>query len=191
LLAGVAWALQPPDEATRLKILKSKASAARLSVPEAILKMVASKLHGNVRELEGAINSLAHYSRLEQRPVDMPLAREALGELLRHSVRTISLGDIDRAVCVVLKLSAGKLQSGARAWAISHPRMIASYLCRKHTAATYGEIAKHFGSRTHSTAVAAEKKVRGWLEKKQSLPMGDREWNVPELIEKIERELLR
>ena len=38
--------------------------------------------------------------------------------------------------------------------------MLAIYLCRKHTAATYGEISKHFGAKTHSTAVAAEKKVR-------------------------------
>jgi chromosomal replication initiator protein len=69
--------------------------------------------------------------------------------------------------------------------------MIATYLARKHTAATYGEIAKHFGVKTHSTAVAAEKKVRGWLQKGESLALGDRKWDVKDLLDRVERELQR
>ena len=59
------------------------------------------------------------------------------------------------------RLNSGTLQSKARAWNVSRPRMVPIYLSRKHTSATYGEIARHFGAKTHSTAVAAEKKVRG------------------------------
>jgi chromosomal replication initiator protein len=69
--------------------------------------------------------------------------------------------------------------------------MVAVFLCRKHTAATYGEIAKHFGAKTHSTAVAAEKKVRGWLDKDLSVAIGDRDWRAKELIDRVERELQR
>jgi chromosomal replication initiator protein len=69
--------------------------------------------------------------------------------------------------------------------------MVAIYLCRKHTAATYGEISKHFGAKTHSTAVAAEKKVRGWIEKGAGVAIGDRQWPVKELIDRVERELQR
>ena len=65
------------------------------------------------------------------------------------------------------------------------------YLCRKHTAATYGEISKHFGAKTHSTAVAAEKKVRAWMEKDASVAIGDRDWPVKELLDRVERELQR
>ena len=99
------------------------------------------------------------------RPVDAASAREALGDLLRHAIRAVTVSDVDAAVCAVLRLPGGTLQSKSRAWAVTHPRMLAIYLCRKHTAATYGEISKHFGAKTHSTAVAAEKKVRVWLEK--------------------------
>ncbi|MCS7272380.1 MAG: chromosome replication initiation protein, partial [Gemmataceae bacterium] len=69
--------------------------------------------------------------------------------------------------------------------------MLAVYLCRKHTAATYGEIARHFGAKTHSTAVAAEKKVRQWLEQSACLTIGSQVWNVRDLIERIERQLQR
>jgi chromosomal replication initiator protein len=123
--------------------------------------------------------------------VDQPLVREALGDLLRHTVRAVTVADVDAAVCAVLRLSSGTLQSKARSWAVSHPRMLAIYLSRKHTAATYGEIAKHFGAKQHSTAVAAEKKVRGWLQKDERLSLGDREWRAKDLADRVERELMR
>jgi chromosomal replication initiator protein len=96
---------------------------------------------------------------------------------------------VDTAVCATLRLSSGTLQSKSRAWAVTHPRMIAIYLCRKHTAATYGDISKHFGAKTHSTAVASEKKVRIWLEKNQKVALGDRNLPAKEIIDRIEREL--
>ncbi len=153
--------------------------------------MLAGALRGNVRELEGAVNSVRHYAKVTGRPADTQTAREALGDLLRHAVRVVSVADVDAAVCSTLRLSAGALQSKARSWAVSHPRMIAIYLCRKHTAATYGEVSKHFGAKTHSTAVAAEKKVRAWIEKDTTVAIGDRDWPIKELLDRIERELQR
>jgi chromosomal replication initiator protein len=190
LLGGAVWPLQPPDDETRLEILRKKATGG-MTIPDGVLKYLARNLKGNVRELEGAVNSVRHFAKVTGRPVDQALAREAVGDLLRHTVRTISVADIDEAVCTVVGLNKGTLQSKARSWAVSHPRMVAMFLCRKHTAATYGEVAKHFGVKTHSTAVAAEKKVRAWLSKNDKLRLGDREWAVKDLIDRIERELNR
>jgi chromosomal replication initiator protein len=191
LLGGAVWPVQPPDDATRLDILRKKATNSSPAISEAVLKYLARHLKGNVRELEGAVNSVRHFARVTGRPVDQPLAREALGDLLRHTVRAVTVREVDDAVCAVLGLGKGTLQSKARSWGVSHPRMLATYLARKHTAATYGEVAKHFGAKTHSTAVAAEKKVRGWLQKGEKLSLGDRKWDVKDLIDRIERELQR
>jgi chromosomal replication initiator protein len=189
LLGGAVWSLQPPDPETRLEILRKKSCGANPTIPDAVLKALANTLRGNVRELEGAVNSVRHYAKVTGRPADMATAREALGDLLRHAVRVVTVADVDGAVCTTLRLVAGTLQSKARTWAVSHPRMIAIFLCRKHTAATYGEVSKHFGAKTHSTAVAAEKKVRGWLDKGDSVAIGDRAWPVKELVDRVEREL--
>lgn len=190
LLGGAVWGLLPPDDETRLDILRAKAVGLP-TVPEDVLKYLARNLKGNVRELEGAVNSVRHYARVTGRPVDQPLVREAVGDLLRHAVRAVTVTDVDAAVCAVLRIATGTLQSKARSWAVSHPRMLAIYLARKHTAATYGEIAKHFGAKQHSTAVAAEKKVRGWLQADQPLTLGDREWRTKDLTDRVERELMR
>lgn len=192
LLGGAVWGLAPPDADTRLGILRAKAGKSPDTlVGEEVLKYLAGQLRGNVRELEGALNSLRHFSRVTGRPVDVNLAREALADLLRHAVRVVQLADIDVAVCKVLRLPNGALQQKQRAWAVSHPRMLAMFLARKHTSSAYSEIGQHFGGRNHSTAVAAEKKVRQWVEANGAMQLGERTFRVREVIELVERDLLR
>jgi chromosomal replication initiator protein len=192
LLGGVVWGLMPPDADTRLEILRNKTlQPSEKPLPEEVLRFLAGQLRGNVRELEGAVQSIRHYSRVTGRAIDVSLVREALADLLRHAVRVVQLTDIDAAICGVLRLEHGALQSKGRAWAASHPRMVAMFLARKHTAASYSDIGKHFGARNHSTAVAAEKKVRDWLDSDAELALGQRRIRVRELIERVERDLLR
>src|SRR5207253_45177 len=132
LLGGAIWGLLPPDPDTRLALLRAKSGTKEekaVTIPDEVLAFLAERLRGNVRELEGALHSLRHFSRVTGRRVDRELAREALGDLLRHAVRVVRVGDVDHAVCGVLRLPAGTLQSKDRAWAVSHPRMIAVFLC--------------------------------------------------------------
>jgi chromosomal replication initiator protein len=192
LLGGAVWGLAPPDADTRLAILRVRAT--RLGEPvvsDDVLRHLAEKLRGNVRELDGALHTLRHYTAVTGKPMNRELADEVLADLLRHSVRVVLLADIDGALCSVLKLETGALQVRQRVWAVSHPRMLAMYLARKHTGASYGEIGSHYGGRNHSTAVAAEKKVRTWLRDDGVLCLGERTIKVREVVELVERELLR
>jgi chromosomal replication initiator protein len=188
LVGGAVWSLATPDSATRLDILRAKAFKAG-GMPDDVLAFLAGHLHGNVRELEGAIHSVAHLARATERRIDINLAHEALGDLLRHSVRLIKLDDVERALCDVLGLSRENLFSKKRQWIHSYPRMLAMYLARKHTSATYSEVGKHFGNRNHSTVVAGEKRVRQWLADKITLQLGKRIMPVADIIEQIERKL--
>jgi chromosomal replication initiator protein len=190
LLGGAVWGLTPPDAAARLAILKARAATGP-PVPEVVLRFLAERLRGNVRELEGALHGVRHFARVTARPVDIGLAREALADLLRHAVRVVQVADVDRAVCAALRLEAGALQGKGRAWAISHPRMLAMFLARRHTASSYSEVGGHFGGRNHSTVVAAEKRVRQWLQDDAELALGERRVRVREVLERVERELLR
>jgi chromosomal replication initiator protein len=191
LLGGAVWGLLPPDGDTRLALLRTKAVGTMPILPDEVLTFLAGQLRGNVRELEGALHGVRHYARVTGKPINVALVREALADLLRHAVRVVRLEDVDRAVCVALRLETGALQSKGRAWAVSHPRMVAMYLGRKHTASSYGEIGAHFGGRNHSTVVAAEKKVRQWLADDTELALGGRGVRVREVVERAERDLLR
>ncbi len=184
LVGGAVWGLTMPDRTTRLHLLRAKSLAA---VPEPVLVFLADQLHGNVRELEGALHSITHLGRVTGRPIDLDLAREALADLLRHSIRIVGLADVERAVCAALGIAADLLRSKKRGWTVSHPRMLAMYLARKHTHATYSEIGKHFGGLNHSTVVAGERKVRQWLAEGAALPLGKCPVPVRDLLERAER----
>src|SRR5262249_5824582 len=107
LLGGAAWGLMPPDSDTRLDLLRAKSARGESAIPDDVLRHLAEQLRGNVRELEGALHSLTHFSRVTGRPIDLKLAREALGDLLRHAVRVAQLPDVDQALCRALRLEAG------------------------------------------------------------------------------------
>jgi len=189
---GAVFSLLPPEEATRRKLIEIKSFAAgRTQLAPAVVNLLAEKLRGNVRELEGALSSLHHVSRVTGRAIDPHLAQEALADVLRHNVRLVQLDDVDKAVRETLVLSTGALQSKQRDWKISHPRMVAMYLARKHTGATYTEIGQRFGGRNHSTAVAGEKKVRAWLKEDGSIHLGQRQVKIRDIVERIEQALLR
>lgn len=192
LLGGAVWSLLPPDLETRLAILKNRsASGKEAPISEEVLAFLASQLRGNVRELEGALNNLRHFARVTNNPVSISLAREALADLLRHAIRVVSLPDIDQKICQILRIPQGSLQASGRAWAVSHPRMVAIYLARKHTSGSYSAIGEYFGQRNHSTAVVAEKKVREWIVQRTEIVLGEQRIAVRDLIERVERDLLR
>ena len=191
LLGGAVWGLNLPDPDTRLDLLRAKVAKRRSMIGEDVLAFLADQLRGNVRELEGVLNSINHLSRVTGRRIDLSLAKEAVSDLLRHSVRVVQLADVEKAMCAVLGLNPSDLQSKKRGWAHCHPRMLAMYLARKVTGATYTEIGQRFGGRNHSTSLAAEKKVRQWLEEDASLTLGDRHIRVRDVIDRITRELMR
>lgn len=188
LVGGAVWSVTTPDRATRCDLLRAKAMRAG-GLPAPVLDFLADHLRGNVREIEGAIHSVVHLARATARPIDLDLAREALGDLLRHSIKLVNLDDIERVVCEVLGMSRDGLFSKKRQWIYSYPRMLAMFLARKHTSAAYSEIGKHFGNRNHSTVVAGEKRVRQWLADKITLQLGKRIMPVGDIIEQIERKL--
>lgn len=118
------------------------------------------------------------------------MAEEALVEMIRNSGRVVRLGDIERAVCDAFGLESAALHSPGKAKRVSHPRMLAMWLARKHTRAALSEIGHFFGRRSHSTVISAQKRVDGWMAAGEPLHLADRTWDVDEAIRHVERHLL-
>jgi chromosomal replication initiator protein len=162
-LGGMVVKLETPDLATRRAILKAKAAARGVDVPEAVIHYIAEHLRASVRELEGALHSLIAHAVLAGKRLDLNLAKTALRDTIRHTAQAVAIRDVERAVCQLFSTDAESLKSESRARALTYPRMVAMYLARKHTGAAYSEIGRYFGGRNHSTVISAEKKVLSWL----------------------------
>ncbi len=165
-MAGMVVRLETPDPELRRLILRSKAAARGILLPESVVDLVCEQMRSSVRELEGALNSLIAHSVLSGRRIDTELARNVLREGIRLTARTVTLADIDAATCQALSIRSEDLRSNSLAAAVSTPRTLAMYLARRHTASSYSEIAQHFGLKNHSSVIAAEKRVKQWLEGK-------------------------
>ncbi|MEN6404947.1 MAG: DnaA/Hda family protein [Thermoguttaceae bacterium] len=189
LSAGLVCRIESPDYATRLGIVVNMARRMSLHVPVEVQQFVANRFTGHARELSGALCRLKAVGQSLGRPISMAMAEESLADLIRQNGRVVRLPDIEKAVCEVFGLEPASLQSEAKATRISHPRMLAMWLARKHTRAALSEIGCYFGHRSHSTVVSAQKRIDGWMAAGRTLDLAERYWPVDDAIRQVERRL--
>jgi chromosomal replication initiator protein len=135
------------------------------------------------------LNRLDATSRALNEPITLGLVEQALAETVRRHARSVGLTEIDQAVCELFGLQPQALQSQAKAKQISHPRMLAMWLARRHTRAALSEIGGFFGGRAHSTVISAEKKVRDWMDSQESVRLADGNCTIDDAIRRIELKL--
>ena len=190
LASGMVCRIESPDYATRLGIVGQLAKRAGVNVPADVQRLIASRFTSHAREISGALCRLQATSQSLQRPITLALAEEALGDMIRLHSRVVRLGDIQKAVCGVFGLEPASLQSDGKTKRLSHPRMLAMWLARKHTRAALSEIGQFFGRRSHSTVVSAQKRVDGWMAAGEPLHLSERTWKIDDAIREVERELM-
>ena len=188
-LAGMVCRIDAPDATTRRRILESKALRNSVEFSPEVLQFVADRFRNNVRELEGAFNTLCAYQRMQGRKLSVTAARQVLADLERDCIRVVSIADIEQAVCSLFGVSIEEMKSSKRQKSLTQPRMLAMYLARKHTRSAYSEIGNYFGGRNHSTVIAAEKKIVASLKVEETIKIHTQAWRVNDLVEALEQQL--
>ena len=186
LRGGMTAGIMPPDYEVRRGIVAGLAEKRQINLPINVIDFLANNLTRHARELIGGINRLEAASHMLGAPVTLDLAKEALADLVRSSARSLRLADIEQAVCAAFGISESDLKSTRRSRAVNQPRMLAMFLARKHTGAALADIGRHFGRRSHSTVVAAEKTVRKWMTSQSSIVLADATWDVEQAIRRVE-----
>jgi chromosomal replication initiator protein len=189
LTGGIVCHLAPAEYATRLGIVRHVAARLGMRVPSDVEAFIAANFTTQSRELDGALKQLQLAGQAHQRPINLALAEATLAELINHEGRAVKLSDIERAVCDVFALEPASLQSGGKARAVSHPRMLAMFLARKHTRAPLAQIGSYFGRRSHSTVISAQKKIESWMAVGATLQVDRRPTSLEETIRRIEERL--
>jgi len=170
MAGGLTVGIEPAEAGTRNGIVARMAASLGIPLADDVRSFVAAQFTAHARELAGALKRLLAVSRAFGRPIDRELAEEALGEMIRSRQKTVRLADIEKAVCDVFGLQRETLQSQRKAQDVSRPRMLAMWLARKYTRAALSEIGHYFGGRSHSTVIAAHRKVDGWLAEESATP---------------------
>ncbi len=165
---GLIADIQPPELETRIAILQAKAASERIAVDTEVMTFLAHNVKSNVRELEGCLIRLNAHARLHRQPIDIPLARTVLKDLIAAPGPTITVGQIQKVVAAYFNVTTADLKGARRHRAIALPRMIAMFLCRSHTPSSYPDIGRRFGNRDHSTVISAVRKVQDLFDERDS-----------------------
>ncbi|MBS0477968.1 MAG: chromosomal replication initiator protein DnaA [Proteobacteria bacterium] len=128
-------------------------------VPNDVLDLLAFKITGSLREVEGALNRLVAYAQLTGEAIDLDFAQATLGDVLRGGTKRITIDEIQRAVSAHYDLKPVDLVSARRAVVVARPRQIAMYLAKRLTTRSLPEIGRKFGGRDHSTVIHAVRRI--------------------------------
>ena len=157
---GLSVAIEPPDFETRAAIVLSKAAERGLKIPEDVALLMARKMRSNVRDLEGALNTLAARANFTGRAITTEFAQDTLRDLLRAQQQAISISNIQKTVADYYQLRLADLTSKRRTRSLARPRQMAMALAKELTEHSLPEIGDVFGGRDHTTVLHACRKVR-------------------------------
>ena len=158
---GLIADIQPPDLETKVAILKKKAEAETVPLPDNVALYIAGKIKSNIRELEGSLIRLIAYASLTGRQISLPLAQDVLRNILDRDDPKVTIEIIQKNVANFYTLKVSELKSRNNARSIAEPRQIAMYLCKSLTSASFPQIGKSFGGKHHSTVIHSVRKVEG------------------------------
>lgn len=190
LAGGLSCPLTWPDHEGRVFIVNRMCRERNFKLPVDVVNLVAGQITRDVRRLSGAVNRLRAVSISHGQPaMTVDFAAEALKDLLVMSNLGTSMATIESAVCELTGVKPADLRSSSRRKTISSARMLAMYLAREHTNSALSEIGDYFGNRSHSTVIAAQKKIATMIADNEELKFSSSNYPVKDAIEQIRSKL--
>ena len=160
---GLIADISSPDFETRMAILRKKEELEGYQIDDAIITYIATNVKSNIRELEGAFNRLIALSTLEKRPIDMPLAEEAIKDIISPGEsRKVTPELIIDIVAEHFHVKPEDIKGKKRTADIVYPRQIAMYLCQDH-GTSFKRIGELLGGRDHTTVMHGVEKISNEL----------------------------
>ncbi len=162
---GLIADVQPPDLETRIAILQQRGESVGLHVPREVIEYVAQKVQSNIRELEGTLNRIIAHAQLEQVPITLGLATEAMNDPQMNSKRKlITLPRILETVARFYSVPEKDLKGKGRTKDIVIPRQVAMYVMREETDRSLVDIGEMLG-RDHTTVLHGIEKMGSEIER--------------------------
>ena len=162
---GLVVDIQSPENDLRLKILKTKVDelnilySEKLKLSEEILNFISSEIRNSIRELVGALNRVASFSRIYNRVPNLNEIKIILKDLLNINETKITIDNIQTLVCKYFKISKNEMLSSRRSRYLVRPRQTAIYLAKMLTSKSLPEIGRCFSNRDHTTVIHSVKTI--------------------------------
>lgn len=180
---GLIADIEPPDLETKVAILKRKAEAMGVTLPDDVALTIASRVKNNIRELEGSLVRIVAFASLRGVPITKTLAQDSLRNTIADAESDVlSIQKIQKAVAASYRLRVDELISKSNTRRLAVPRQVAMYLCKTLTKHSYPEIGRAFGGKHHTTVIHSFSKIEALVEQD-----GEIKRLVSEITESLEK----
>lgn len=167
---GLIADIHPPDVETKTAILRKKAKAEGIKLPDEVANWLATVSGSNIRELEGNLNRVLAVASLTNQEITLSMSKEALKSLLKgNEEKSLTIEEILKAVSAFYNIKLSDIKSKRRHKNITLPRQVAMYLAREHGKYSFPEIGSAIGGKDHSTAIHAVRKIENELKEDPEL----------------------
>ncbi|MDA8611252.1 chromosomal replication initiator protein DnaA [Candidatus Pacebacteria bacterium] len=165
---GMIVDIPKPDTESRIEILKTKALQGSVDLSDDILEFLANTVEGNIREIEGVINSVACQSQLKNKNLNL----NEVKDLLKNSAKPkkmVSIKDLIHIVANFYNIDPDDICDKTRRKEVVRPRQITMYILREDFSTSYPTIGDKMGGRDHTTVIHSCEKIKEELKNNQLL----------------------
>jgi chromosomal replication initiator protein len=161
--AGMIVSVTPPDHESRLAIVRTKAAAHNVVIPDEVLSYLATTIEGNVRELEGALNTLLIQLEMRGNPLTLNDAKTLLRGAGGMIKKAISVPEVVKTIANFYGVEEESIYEKTRRKEVVRPRQVIMFLLREDFRISFPTIGEKLGGRDHTTVIHSCDKIKNDL----------------------------
>ncbi|MFZ2593852.1 MAG: chromosomal replication initiator protein DnaA [Minisyncoccia bacterium] len=166
--AGLTAEIPEPDTDSRISIIKEKLVQQNFVMSRENIEYIAKEVRGNIRELEGVLNSAICNANIKGRDLTLPEIRSIIQHNTRPT-RSVSPEEVLRVVSQYYEIPESAIFEKTRKKDVVKPRQIAMFIMREDLGISYPSIGDRLGGRDHTTVIHSCEKIKDLLERDQTL----------------------
>lgn len=183
---GLLADIQPPMLETRIAIIRRKAQAFNMTIPDDVVEFIAERLKNNVRQIEGVVNKIYAVYSIDGNAPTIGVANDIIKDIIYYAQPTeVTINNIIDKVARSFGVSPEDIRSEKKKAEISNARQAAMYIMREVTNLTFEEIGSQFGGKKHSTVIYSIESCESKMEDNPSLKN-----NIYDIMKSIKDERL-
>jgi len=172
--AGMIVDVVEPEFESRLAILKTKSKDQGINISSEILEYIASVIRGNIRELEGSLNTIICHHKLKNKTLSVNEVKNLLKNNIKPK-KNIAIEEVVKTIGSFYNLEENVLYEKTRRKEIVKARQVVMYLLREDFNVSYPLIGQKLGGKDHTTVIHSYLKIKEDLK------------NNPQLLQEIEQ----
>jgi chromosomal replication initiator protein len=161
---GMVIDVSDPDYESRLAILKSKVRESNIPIDDEVVSFIADAIEGNIRELEGSLNTIVCQTQLKNRVLTIHEARQ----LIKNNVKpkkNVAAAEVVKVVADFYKINEQSVYEKTRRKEIVKARQMIMYILREEFSVSYPLIGQKLGGKDHTTVIHSYEKIKNDLKR--------------------------